>query len=104
MAIHRGDIGLVVEVQFTCNGVPDTIPADALLEMRFFKPNGQSMSRPAVLSTDGTDGKIRYTMVDGDLDYAGRWMYQGFVTLVGGDRWASDIQNFTVEETLPVCT
>jgi hypothetical protein len=67
--------------------------------IRFTKPSGVSEDQVAAFVTDGSDGKIHYITVSGDLDETGIWYYQGIVELPLGT-WATDIHSFEVEAPL----
>jgi hypothetical protein len=61
----------------------------------FKKPDDSTVSRNATLYTNGTDGKIYYDTVSGDLDQAGLYKLQGQVALASGTFY-TDIYNFKV--------
>jgi len=67
--------------------------------IRFQKPDNTTFDKTAAFVTDGSDGQIHYITVDGDLDTAGIWYYQGIVNLPLGT-WSTDIHSFEVEEPL----
>lgn len=62
-------------------------------------PEDTVLEKTAFFETDGTDGKIYYTTVDGDLDMAGRWKIQGYVE-IDDAKLFSTIAEFEVEENL----
>ena len=47
----------------------------------------------------GTDGKIKYTSVDGDFNEVGTWRIQAKVVM-GGGTFRSDVGTFRVYENL----
>ena len=53
------------------------------LQVKYYKPDGTVVTKTAVFLTDGTDGKIVYTTVTGDIDQVGMWSYRGAVAKVG---------------------
>jgi hypothetical protein len=61
----------------------------------FSKPDGAVVEKTAVFSTDGSDGKIRYITVDGDLDAIGKWKIQARVVMPTGS-WSSNLSSFKV--------
>lgn len=84
LEIHEGDIGTKLLVTITDDGnIVDVSPATSL-SIFIKKPNGTVLTKPATLETDGTDGKIYYVTVAGDLDKAGIYKIQGKVTFVTG--------------------
>lgn len=72
--IHKGNVGTVFRLTVTDHDgdVIDISSADTK-KIVFKKPNGQLSVKDAEFVTDGSDGKLQYTTVDGDLDYAGWW-------------------------------
>ena len=67
--------------------------------IRFEKPTGVSTDRVGNWNTDGTDGVMQYTSVDGDLDTSGKWRIQAILTTPLG-QWKSEIETFWVSENL----
>jgi hypothetical protein len=49
-------------------------------KMIFTDPSGASAEKTAAFDTDGSDGVIAYTLVNGDIDEAGSWKIRGRVT------------------------
>jgi hypothetical protein len=93
--IHVNDVGtqFIVTIE-DCNG-PIDISAYTPLQLTFAKPDGTTSSKTATFYTDGTDGKIQYITLAGDIDMAGEWKIQG---LVSG--FHSSIGSFTVQRNL----
>ncbi len=106
--VRLNDIGVVFTVTIT---EPDPDNPDILivkdislattLEIILQKPNPDltKVVKVAVFSTDGTDGKMTFTSIAGDLDVAGRWSLEGEVTLPTG-LFRSDRDRFDVEEII----
>jgi hypothetical protein len=59
------------------------------------KPNGDSNTYTASFFTDGTDAKIYYDTVSGDLDQSGMYRTQGLIELNGGTYYTS-IKSFKI--------
>ena len=59
----------------------------------------ERLDKTAVFTADGSDGRIQYASVAGDLTPAGRWKIQARVTTPNGV-WHSQILKFKVEENL----
>lgn len=96
--IYVNDWGTVFEVTLVDeNDAAIDVSLATTQEIRFRKPDGVMDVQTSVFTTDGTDGKIEYTTVAGDLDVAGRWSIQGHVILPTGD-WQSAIGEFHVRE------
>lgn len=98
---HVGDIGTVfeLEVRDQDGAVVDISLATGLIIL-FESPAGVDKVKTAVLSGSGTDGKMRYVTVAGDLDEDGRWQIQGKVTFSAAQVFYTDIQSFTVQPNL----
>jgi hypothetical protein len=98
--IHQNDIGTIIQVQISdCNGSAIDISAATSKEIVFKKPNGALVTKIATFVTDGTDGKMKYVIVDGDLDQVGSWKVQGIVA-VGSYVWHSSFETFKVHRNL----
>jgi hypothetical protein len=99
--IHAFDTIITFEVQilqedntiYPLNGAQ-------VLEFHFQKPDGTIMIRPANYVTDGSDGKIKYTTNEMDLDQIGRWKYQIYIER-GPVIKHSDVGKFRVYPNLP---
>lgn len=67
------------------------------LEYQFKDPDGVIMERTAFHLTDGQDGQLVYTLLDGDIPETkyGRWKYRAHVQKPGSN-WYSEwlVQNF----------
>ncbi len=82
--IHEGDIGTQFIVQVVDALTEDAIDLTAYdtLEILFQKPDGTVVTQTATLY-DATNGKIKYTTVDGNLTPSGQWQLQGHVAHSG---------------------
>ena len=98
--IHIGDIGTVFEVTVMDDLDVVNISSASLMQIIFEKNDKTKVTNTAVLSGDGSDGKMRYTvLLDTELDQKGNWKIQGNVTLPSG-RWSTDIEKFKVHENI----
>ncbi len=106
--VRLNDIGVVFTVTILEPDPTDPtslivkdISAATVLEIILQKPNPDltKITKTAVFVTDGTDGKITFTSIAGDLDIAGRWSLEGEVTLPTG-KFRSDRERFDVEEII----
>lgn len=99
--IHVNDIGTTLEMTVKDqDGNIVNISGASTMTVYLERPNGAGvLTRTAVWGTDGTDGVMKYVTVDGDLDQAGSWQMQGFVT-IGGGSWHSDIVQLVVATNL----
>ena len=101
--IHYNDIGTVilVTVKDCVAGTPTVLDLSSAtsLELVFKSPAGSTSTKSASLYTDGTDGKIFYTSVDGDFSVVGTWRIQCKIG-IGGGTFRSDVGTFKVYENL----
>ena len=99
--IRVGDVGTTFEdtVKDQDGEIVD-ISTASNLDMIFRKPDDTPVVQTADLTGDGSDGKMEYVTVEGDLDQAGEWQRQGLVE-VGGGIWRTDIKKFRVYDNLP---
>ena len=95
MSIRQDDYGTKFEVTINDeNGVVDVSGATTK-NIRFEKPSGTKITQAASFTNIGTDGKIEYTTVSGDLNEAGTWKIQAQISTADGD-WKSNISAFEV--------
>jgi len=98
--IHIADIGTVFEVTLMDGAAIVPIAGASLMEIIFVKPDKTKVINTAVLSGDGSDGKMRYIItIASELDQKGNWKIQGRVTLPTGT-WSTDVDKFKVYENL----
>jgi len=103
-ATHQvGNVGsvFVFEILDQVNAVVD-ISTATTLDCRFrSSPDAATFTRTGVLHTDGTDGKIRYVSIAGDLTPAGEcWQRQAFVVVPGLGEFSSFVRSFVVKPNL----
>jgi hypothetical protein len=97
MSIYN-DIGTAIESRFLdTDGNTLNVSLATAKEIRLKRPDGVEIIKTAIFATDGTDGKIRYLTVDGDLTILGLWSYQGRVVLSDGSEWAGERGHFVVD-------
>lgn len=87
--IHEDDIGTKLLATIIDDNEVVNISSASSLTLLIKKPNGSILTRPATLETDGTDGKMYYITVAGDLDEAGIYKIQGLVVLPNGSFYTS---------------
>lgn len=101
--VHYNDIGTIflVTINDCVSGVATILDVSSAstLELIFKSPSGIATTKNALLDTDGTDGKIKYTTIDGDLNEVGTWRIQANIG-VGGGLYRSDVGSFKVYENL----
>ena len=84
--VQEATIGVTVEyVVLDTAGVALDISGATSKKLIFRKPNGVVVSKDAEYVTDGTDGKLQYSCVVGDLSPYGRWECQAYIVRSGLD-------------------
>lgn len=97
-----GDVGTLFIYQFVdryTGTVVDVSGANGL-NIIFKSPSAVVASKSASFNTDGVDGKIKYLILNSDLDEAGDWEVQGKATWATGSMFYGDIKKFTVYDAL----
>jgi len=93
--IHEGDIGTKLLITIKDDGSVVDISSASSLSIFIKRPDGTMLTRTGTLETDGTDGKIYYIVVAGDLNDAGLYKIQSQVILTSGTYYSSTA-NFKV--------
>jgi hypothetical protein len=94
---HVNDIGSVLELTVkNCDGTAVDISAASTMQMKFTKPGGTVLSANGVFTTNGSDGKLRYTTVVGDLSERGTWKCRAYLAFPGGWSGHTSYDKFTV--------
>lgn len=93
--IHVNDIGTRFLATIKDDGIVVDVSNASVINMIFKQPDDQVIYKSATFLTDGTDGKIYYDTVAGDLDEAGQYKLQGRVSLPSGTYY-TDIYTFQV--------
>jgi len=108
--IHQDDIGteFIVTITECVNGVDVAldISSATVMIIKFRKSDATVELHTAAFTSinsggagDGSDGKISYYTVAGDLDLTGTYKIQGVVTTPAGN-WSSVIDSFKVKSNL----
>jgi hypothetical protein len=82
--IHENDVGTKLLVTITDDGQIVDISSAIVLDVYIKKPDGTLLLRGGTLETDGTDGKLYYITIAGDIDVAGVYKLQCRITLPSG--------------------
>jgi hypothetical protein len=93
--IHVGDIGTQLIMTVKDDGEIVDISPSVNLVVILKKPNGETYSKSGQLLTNGSDGKMYYTSINGDFNVPGNYKIQGIVTLPNGTFYTS-ISTFKV--------
>ena len=71
--IRLGDTGSAIRVTiYDENGAIEDISTATSKQILFRRPDGTSGSWSPTLTTDGTDGKMHYVLIAGDINQVGR--------------------------------
>jgi hypothetical protein len=97
--IHVGDVGTVFEVTIKEAGAAVNISLATTKDFIFRKTSLVLITRGAAFKTNGTDGKLTYTTIAGDLDEAGVWALQAHVIETGKDH-KTEVVKFKVHANL----
>ncbi len=98
---HKGDIGLTIRLTIDDDGTVRNISGQSALLIYLTKPNnGNVLTKTGSLTSDGTDGKLEYVTVDGDLDTPGEWTAQGHVTESSSPIFWTTEATFIVRDTV----
>jgi len=100
MIIKTLDWGTVIELRFLEGNSIVPLETATLKQIVFLKPDGVTkITKTAIFTTDGSDGKIQYTTIANDIDVGGTWKAEGYVeTPLGG--WATSSFEFEVDDRL----
>lgn len=110
-----GDVGTIFRVTIVervfnaTKGCWEDVAVDvstaSTMEILFEKPSGKVAAKPAVFSSDGSDGKIEHVGGEDLVDEAGGperpWKFAGYVELPGGKKHSSLAATFVVEAGVP---
>ena len=102
--IHKDDEDtkiIVVIKETDTDGVVSSVDVStaSTKQIIFEKPDNTFLTKTAEFDTDGTDGRIYYKTINGDLDMIGSWKKQGYV-VIGVGKWKSNVDDFEVYENL----
>ena len=82
--IHTLSYGVSLRVTIKENDLPVDISAATSIVYLIRKPDSSLLTVTASFYTNGTDGVLTYTTVNGDTNIAGVYKYQARMTLGGG--------------------
>jgi len=97
--IHVGDVGTVIVATMMDGQAIVDVSGSTTKNLTFKKPDGLMVTKPALFSTDGTDGQIQYVSEAGFFDQSGKWRLQAFVGIPAG-QWTSNPVTFEVKANL----
>lgn len=80
--VHQDSIGTIIEltVMDSSSNSADDIASATVTKFVMLKPKSREVLEvDAEFSSNGTDGKLKYTTVEGDLDESGIWKIQVYI-------------------------
>jgi uncharacterized protein YfaS (alpha-2-macroglobulin family) len=102
---HVNDIGTLFRITVydtTSTGglvIADVSDASAIT-FTFRRPDGTTFNKTGSFTSDGTNGKVQYTTIDGDLNGAGTWGLQVLIVTSGGTSHNTTVGTFRVFENI----
>jgi len=81
--INKDDYGWVGKLTLKQDGTAVDISSYTAWVFILKDPDGVTAEKVAAFDSDGTDGKLKYTIADGDIDSAGNWQVQARISKVG---------------------
>ena len=104
-SLRKGDVGTVLRYTVSEDGGPVDVSAATVKQLKLTKPDGTQVTKTLVNSTkstdkkDGTDGRVEYVTVAGDINLKGTYKWQLFFNLASWN--GNSLQGtFVVEDTL----
>lgn len=95
-----GDVAVALVVQIVDpDGAVINISAASNMKIKLRMPDGTTKNFTAVLYTNGSDGKMLYTTLAGDLGQTGTYQIQGKLS-VGGGLKSSFVGTFDVLDNI----
>ena len=74
------DYGITIQLTVKdSSGVAIDISSASTKDIILVKPTGVSLTKSGSFVTDGTDGKLKYTTIAGDIDVVGQWRIRAHV-------------------------
>ena len=101
--VHVDDEGtyITLTIKNRNRNRPLNISGATVKQFKFQKPSDATFDVTALFVTDGSDGKLEYQWVEGDLDEEGTWNVQAYIEDAAGE-WHSDIEEFDVGENITI--
>ena len=95
MIVNDWGITMQLTIKNSSDVVVD-ISAATTKTLIFVKPDGTNVVQTALFVTDGTDGKLKYTTISGDINVTGKWQLRAHVITPTYDRQTT-YTNFLVD-------
>lgn len=98
MHLFLNDYGVDITLIVTDSACqPVNISASTAREFELQRPDGTVLTVTAVFVTDGSDGKLRYTVASGVLNAVGTWNVRAKITEGATKQFRTDKVEFEVK-------
>jgi hypothetical protein len=97
--LRLGDVGTVFRIRVVEDDLPVDLQSCTVKQILLKKPDGTYLTKTASFYTNGLDGYIQYTSIDGDIDQTGIWKIQGYVEFTN-QGWHTTIDSFLVQTNI----
>ena len=97
--LHVGDIGTKLRFTVKENGIPLDLSGVTAKQLLLEKKDRTTLLKELVFTTSGSDGKVEYITVSGDLDQKGKLRAQIFLE-TGDGEWHTSIVEWEVEANI----
>ena len=97
--IHLNDIGTIFRLTIKDGDSVVDISGATTKNIIFTSPGGTSTTQAGSFTNSGTDGKLQYTSVSGDINEVGTWELQASLVMTAGT-FKSDVSMFEVHRNI----
>jgi len=99
--VFLNHIGCNIDIQVVDDDTGEAIDVSSAgtKTVKIKGPLAASKSKTGAFIDDGSDGWVRYTTIDADLDEIGVWQVQGYF-VISGENFHTEIGTFNVLPTL----
>jgi len=98
--VHVGDVGTLFKGKIQDIGVPFD-PTLATVKIIVWKTPSGPVEKNASVTTDGVDWYLEYLTTDPAFHAKkGKYSWQGHIEFAGGQKYSTNIEEYTVEKNL----
>jgi hypothetical protein len=95
--VHANDFGWVGKLRVVQDGAAVDISTYTTRQFILRSPVGAISTKTAIFDTDGADGVLKYTFVDGDIPRAGNWSVQARIIKNNVELTTNELRFFVAE-------
>lgn len=100
--VHLGDIGTLLALTITENGLPVDLSPCTVKWIKIKRKDGTTYAVAAEFDqSNGTNGVLQYVFQSGELNVTGLWTVQGYVVMPNGS-WHTATTTFEVKDVIVV--